>query len=309
MAAHPLPATADNAATPNVGKPNIGKKTPPRSGKSVSLKIEGVAWPTISVGVLSLVLWGGAAYGAVAGVLSYGWAVAICTFAAYLAFTPMHDATHRSISKRGWINDVLGRVCGLLLLAPYPAFRYLHLQHHKHTNDPDEDPDHYSGNGPAWQLPLRWFTQDWAYYLRYIFKQKDRPRGEFGEALIEFTLFYLTAAALIVLGYGKPTILLWLLPARLAIGFLAFSFDYLPHWPYDATGKDDRYRATLNLREWWLTPVLLYQNYHLIHHLYPGVPFYRYAAVWRDQRETLIAHGARTRSLFAWNLEQRRQAR
>jgi len=33
--------------------------------------------------------------------------------------------------------------------------------------------------------------------------------------------------------------------------------------------------------EWLLTPVLLYQNYHLVHHLYPTVPFYRYISIWR----------------------------
>jgi hypothetical protein len=27
--------------------------------------------------------------------------------------------------------------------------------------------------------------------------------------------------------------------------------------------------------EWLLTPLLVYQNYHLIHHLYPEIPFYR----------------------------------
>lgn len=34
---------------------------------------------------------------------------------------------------------------GLVYIAPFPAFRYVHLQHHKHTNDPELDPDMWSG--------------------------------------------------------------------------------------------------------------------------------------------------------------------
>ncbi|MGB2401659.1 MAG: fatty acid desaturase [Porticoccaceae bacterium] len=32
--------------------------------------------------------------------------------------------------------------------------------------------------------------------------------------------------------------------------------------------------------EWLLTPLSLSQNYHLVHHLYPTVPFYRYLKIW-----------------------------
>ena len=40
----------------------------------------------------------------------------------------------------------------------------------------------------------------------------------------------------------------------------------------------NRYRATRNRvgMEWLFTPVLLSQNYHLVHHLHPSVPFHRY---------------------------------
>jgi fatty acid desaturase len=41
-----------------------------------------------------------------------------------------------------------------------------------------------------------------------------------------------------------------------------------------------------------LTPVLLFQNYHLIHHLIPTVPFYRYGRIWRAKKDFLIANGA-----------------
>ena len=38
-----------------------------------------------------------------------------------------------------------------------------------------------------------------------------------------------------------------------------------------------------------LTPVLLYQNYHLVHHLHPLIPFYRYIAVWRRNESEYLS--------------------
>jgi fatty acid desaturase len=37
--------------------------------------------------------------------------------------------------------------------------------------------------------------------------------------------------------------------------------------------------------EWLLTPLLTYQNYHLVHHLYPTVPFYRYRRLWESRAD------------------------
>ena len=34
---------------------------------------------------------------------------------------------------------------------------------------------------------------------------------------------------------------------------------------------------------------MLYQNYHLVHHLHPVIPFYRYVAVWRRGEESYLA--------------------
>jgi fatty acid desaturase len=58
---------------------------------------------------------------------------------------------------------------------------------------------------------------------------------------------------------------------------IAVVFVILPHYPAMVTQDEEPYMAT-TMRygwEWLLTPLLVYQNYHLIHHLYPEIPFYR----------------------------------
>ena len=239
-----------------------------------------VAWPTLLVLAAALAAWiiGIALVhtGVLAGAL-------LATVAAYVAFTPMHDAAHRSISSRAararWINEVAGRLAIVPLFGPFPAVRYVHLEHHKHTNEPDADPDHWSGRGPRFLLPLRWLSQDLHYYSVYL--RARRPRREWIETVGTLALLVGIAAVLVATGHGRTVLLGWLLPARIAIGTLAFAFDYLPHRPHDVPAKIDRFAATHVFEGRLKCAASLGQSLHRVHHLYPGVPFYRYASVWR----------------------------
>ncbi|MEN0060655.1 MAG: fatty acid desaturase [Myxococcota bacterium] len=226
-----------------------------------------------------------------AGHLALPLAAGAMVVLSFVAFTPMHDSAHRAVGRAPWLNGLIGRVCATILLVPYGAFRHIHLTHHRYTNDPERDPDLYSGTGASWQLPFRWMTQDLYYYVRYV--QAGRPAAELLEAA--FTVVGLIALVTTLgLSFGwTPVLLGWVLPTRLAVTFLAFAFDYLPHHPHAVPAAEDPYQATRVIDRPWLTPVLLFQNYHLIHHLYPAIPFYRYAKVWRAKRSELLAKGVR----------------
>ncbi len=240
-----------------------------------------LAVPTMLLAAAVTVGWGMTIVLAVSGTLPYWAAILLATPLAYVAFTPMHDATHGSVARAKWINAVVGRLCGLVLVAPYSAFRWAHLTHHKHTNHAENDPDMWSATGPMWSHPLRWVTQDLGYYVHYVRGWKSRPVQERVETVATFLVIWSVVAAAFWAGYGLEVTLLWLLPARLAVGILAFLFDYVPHYPHHVTAREDRFAATRNLGGDGFNAFFLYQNWHLSHHLTPGVPFYRYASTWR----------------------------
>ena len=52
----------------------------------------------------------------------------------------IHEASHRLLSRRRWLNDALGNLAGWPLLTPLSAYRAFHLQHHRSTNH-DDDPN------------------------------------------------------------------------------------------------------------------------------------------------------------------------
>lgn len=245
-----------------------------------------VAWPTLVLFAISVTLFGVATALALAGALAPVFAVALNTLAAYWLFTVFHDAAHRALGQSGTLNDWIGRISTLALF-PFPifkAFRFIHMQHHRFANDTSgRDPDAYTGGGPALLLPLRWATVDFNYYRFYLAHWQTRPQAERRETLFALAFGVFVCSGLVLAGAGKAMLLYWLLPGRLAIAILAFAFDYLPHHPRKSTQQDNPWQATNNRvgLEWLLTPVLLWQNYHLVHHLYPRVPCYRYLRIWR----------------------------
>lgn len=250
-----------------------------------------IAWPTVAILLAAFTLFGLTIFAYAADVLSLAWAVTFNSIATYLAFTPIHDATHNAVSSNRSINDWVGRL-GTTLLSPVPffrTFRYMHMQHHRFTNDEEKDPDMYCGSGPVWLLPFKWATLEFNYFRLYLAPEtfNSRPASERRELFLGLCFGITVLAIVIWMGWLPEYLLLFLVPTRIANYFLSIAFDFLPHYPHDTPGKDDPFRSTSNRvgMEWLLTPLLLFQNYHLVHHLYPTAPFYRNLKLWNARRQ------------------------
>lgn len=250
-----------------------------------------IAWPTIILLVAAFSLFTGSTWAYIEGVLPLFAAILINAVAAYMSFTPVHEASHGSVSSNSRLNDWVGRI-STVLLAPIPffrTFRFMHAQHHRFTNDKTKDPDCYTAGGPKWLLPLRWLTLEIGYFSIYLSPEVfwKRPKSERIELYLGILFGAFIIATVIYKGWLANYLLLVILPSRIANFFIAFAFDFLPHYPHEANGKEQPFQATSNRvgMEWLLTPIFLYQNYHLVHHLYPAVPFYRLIKVWNAKKQ------------------------
>ncbi|KAJ3059179.1 hypothetical protein HDU98_004798, partial [Podochytrium sp. JEL0797] len=124
-------------------------------------------------------------------------------------------------------------------------------------------------------------------YLREVLAGK-RSAAEMVESLAALVGTYGLVGYLFQHGYGREAVLFWLVPVRLSVLLLAYTFDYVPHRPHQVTILQNPYLAIdglLSPNDVDLSYVLLYQNYHNIHHLYPTIPFYNYKMIW-DKYET-----------------------
>lgn len=205
----------------------------------------------------------------------------------YFLFSVVHDSSHGAISKNKFVNDIFGHI-GMLFfgpLAPFNLARWIHMQHHRFTNDHVKDPDYFGHKMDIW-APLRWANFDFFYTL-YFLRNGGPMRQKFAlRTAIQFAVVIMAIVLAFQLGFGKETVLLWLVPTRISSFLFVAAFVYLPHAPFSVTAQEDEYKAS-NIRaglEWLLTPLLTYQNYHLVHHLYPRAPFYRMIKIWNARR-------------------------
>lgn len=258
-----------------------------------------VAWPSVMLGLGIIAAFIAVCWLAVVHIIPLWGGLILNTGILYASQTPLHEACHGNIAGRDqqwmWLNHAIGYGCGAILLHDYKAFRALHLMHHRDTNDEEFDPDHWVKADNPLKVLWRCLTIV-PYYNHYFFKMVvGRPevpgnRKLAMQVIASYWILYTVAFWLIVAGYWREVLALWIAPHILASALIIYFFAYLTHQPHQGT---DRYRDT-NI--FWvkgklLAPIVnwlyLFQNYHLIHHLFPRVPFYLYGDAFKDLKPVL----------------------
>ena len=246
--------------------------------------------PLISIHQIGLII---SAYFLVFGgiyLASIGWTLwltyPMIIFGTFVAFTPLHDATHKSLSSNKMLNDLLGTISGNLLSPGNSTaiYRYVHLAHHRYVGDKELDPDEVTVGIPSKYYPLGYavlFVHDQLMF-NWVFKKawKRTPTN---------TKILTVATVVLNLGFHicwfmSPfwyEYLVWfLIPNRLGNAYTSYFFAHLPH-PEGLHWHDHPFQSTYSLKanklfNW----SLLGQDSHSIHHFLPHIPWYKYFKVW-----------------------------
>jgi fatty acid desaturase len=244
-----------------------------------------IAWPTLRLAILLPLAQAALIAGALTGWFPL-WAVILpLGYIHFAYYTLVHESIHGNVVRRtdgAWVHQLLGWWGALNMMTSYPALRRIHLLHHQHTNT-DGDPDYNLCHGSLWRSVGR------VLYLRtllllplpivrlvpaaaYTMKQARLKPSELRLHAITVTALQLVFWVAVALGYAKVALLLYWVPMMIGLVLLNVFFQWLPHVPFD---KTDRYGKA---RVYWpfAARVLLGQNLHLGHHLWPSVPFYNY---------------------------------
>ncbi|WP_075341858.1 fatty acid desaturase [Tenacibaculum agarivorans] len=239
-----------------------------------------IAYPTIFLFLVLLISYGVLYYLFDSRVINELITILIGAFLAYSMFTVVHESSHGNISRgNSRINKIenwIGWISASFLFFPFSAFKIIHLQHHAHTNDSEEDPDGYV-RGKNWlSVFLRCLTLIGHYYKASLgseSKQNEAMRNTRNQTLIFIITIIIALIVVIKLNLHYNFLIVLLLPALVAAPILGFTFDWLPHYPHH---NMDKYHNTRIVTMPGLEFLSFFQSYHLIHHLYPRVPFYLY---------------------------------
>ena len=126
--------------------------------------VPGLSWPIVGIFTAALVVFAASSWAAIGQHAPRAVTIALNAVAIFVMFTVLHDAAHYSISSRRWVNGAFGRAAMLFVspLISFPGWGFIHIEHHRHTNDDDHDPDHFASHGrggncrsgsPRWTRP------------------------------------------------------------------------------------------------------------------------------------------------------------
>lgn len=198
----------------------------------------------------------------------------------------MHDAAHyRAVSNRWW-NDMLGEITALPLPISMLGYRNSHFAHHRELNS-DNDPDWRRTRIPEFTFPkpkneiillLIQYALGMKIYAEMKAVNKEPILHDIPPRL-KYTRYCVVAAlflAGIVFGFWKGLILYWVIPISTSFMFFLYIRSVAEHYTnlkYEHVLNHSRSVEAPAWELWLFAPHGT--NYHLEHHLYPSVPYYR----------------------------------
>ncbi|MCG8590150.1 MAG: fatty acid desaturase [Proteobacteria bacterium] len=202
-----------------------------------------------------------------------------------LAFTVWHEGIHQTLARHRGLNHALGRLAAVPVVIPYDRLRVHHLLHHRYTNDPARDPDHWQLRGSLWTLPFRLRAGERE--ARALCEAEDPACVRSAGDRIQLAA---TGLLLLTAFWASPWSLVfaWLAPRAALVYVHAAYVNYLPHVGLPA----DRWAGARFL--WvpdWLSRLMVRHNYHALHHAYPSIPWHRYREAYPALASELEAHG------------------
>ena len=214
-------------------------------------------------------------------------------------YAPLHECDHYTAFRTRWLNIAVARVCGFLLLYPNDYHRCSHYQHHRHTQDWEQDPE-INERAPyrdAWSylVALAGIVSLWPVRVRpLVMYAAGVARDPFVPAaqrpvLVAVARWHMAGYALIA-AHALATQSWW--PVYYWLGpMLLMRWTYLLQGLGEHTGLTHEPNTLLNTRTLATGPFMRWLNWnmtwHTVHHTFPAVPFHRLGELHREVESRL----------------------
>jgi fatty acid desaturase len=198
----------------------------------------------------------------------------------------MHDATHYRAYANRTLNDIVGEILAFPTSATMAGYRNSHFAHHRELNS-DRDPDWTRNIGlPEFEFPAP-RHEVMSNFAQYSLGLKIRnalggfhknPETRDIPAIVARTRLVVLLALLvssIVFGFWKLVILYWIIPLVTVFLGIRYIRNVAEHYAVEHEHVLNESRTVIApfWELWLIAPWGL--NYHLEHHLFPGIPCFR----------------------------------
>jgi omega-6 fatty acid desaturase (delta-12 desaturase) len=281
--------------------------------------------PTLGIVALDVLL----VAAAVALLQRAGWAAwltsqALLAVVFFNAFSILHECGHGSASRSPLVNTALGHLASTFCFVPYFPWKLIHRQHHLWTGNLDRDPslrslrrfrDQGVPRAVAWSwrawIPLAGLMQHLVFltYPLVLHRAGGLTRGKLVRTI--FSILWLPASWLalwrLAPGLVRPgqvggALLLFLVMEELVnlphhVG-MPTSNQRLPPWEQHRATRSCHYPRGLS------ELLVLNFNFHVEHHLFPSLPWYRLRQA-RGLLQRTMAGRYQECAGASWNLKER----
>ena len=254
-----------------------------------------VEWPTLVMLALTYAVW-------IAGTMIWSWsgvlAIVLTALAVAQFCSLQHEVLHGHPFENQWVNEALV-FPALALVVPYIRFKDTHLQHHYDPNltDPYDDPESNYLDPKVWEARSR-FAQK---ILRlnntllgrmllgpavgtWYFVKGDIALMKAGDARVRLAWGLNAVGVAMVLVWlwtvGSMPVLAYVLAVYLGMSLLKIR-TFLEHRAHEKF----RARTVIIEDRGPLSYLFLNNNFHVIHHCMPNVPWYDLPGLYAARRE------------------------
>ena len=216
------------------------------------------------------------------------WMVPLTFLQGYLIaflFTAEHEMAHHTAFKTRALSLAMGHLSGFAILLPYEYYRVFHWDHHRHTNDPANDPE-LARPLPTSLPRLAWFLTGcptWIDRVRMLITHGIHGRvtkrwvaENKRELIAREARFYLVGYAAIVgisvAAQSLAAVWFWIIPVMVGQWVLR------PYLLAEHTGCANTNDMLENTRTTYTNAIVRFfawnMPFHVEHHAYPSVPFH-----------------------------------
>lgn len=199
-------------------------------------------------------------------------------------FAPLHETVHGTAFRSRGLNRAVSVACGWILLLPPRYFRAFHFEHHRHTQDPDRDPELAEPPPRTW-LGYLWRITGVPYWVNRLCVMARHAAGrvhepwiagsERGRIVLEARLFLASYAAIgaVSAASGSPLLIwCWIVPALFGQPMLRL---YLMAEHTGCPTSPDMLENSRTVHTNALVRFLAWNMpFHAEHHAYAAVPFH-----------------------------------
>jgi len=199
----------------------------------------------------------------------------------YLLFILHHDCVHYAACQSRRMNVWLGRLYALFLVKTFTATLETHKRHHAFLGEPGKDPDEkFYARGIRWVWVRYWQNFSWHTFLSLTEYGPVVRKVVVLEQLSNCAFWVAVHLVLYRFGLLREALFVFWIPAAtiiLVIGPVTRAYEHLPlaHYAPDDSRRFDVARNTVTVTSRLLGVVWANITYHVEHHSYPRVPFYR----------------------------------